>query len=58
MCTHKHLVYVGPQQVPNDKPLHLFNCTACYTTIGMKATDPRFKKIQGSKLTNIAQSAA
>jgi len=32
-CPHSRLIYLGIQEIPNNKPLRLYNCAACHTTI-------------------------
>ena len=32
-CPHSRLEFLGLQKIPGDKPLRLYNCAACHTTV-------------------------
>lgn len=35
-CRHIRLQYIGEQEAPNGKPLYLYNCLKCGSTISKK----------------------
>ena len=41
VCKHKHLVFIGKQEIPSqERFLALFNCLDCRTTISLKLVKP------------------
>ncbi|MCP4727358.1 MAG: hypothetical protein GY863_20140 [bacterium] len=53
MCKHTRLVYIGDQEIMDNKTMPLYNCVDCYTTIS-KATIIKQKMTDDSMQQRIA----